>query len=476
MPINSAYGRTDLPDSPPRSSDFSSFWTDPLRYLRAAKEQHGNLVVLATGAPVFSRARKCSATVAVFGGKFTQLILADNETFEMPVSVSDRYDLPPPLKNLNSGLFSMHGERHRQRRRVLAPVLNSSAADANYSLISRGCLNFFEACQTGMEVHLVDEMRRFALHICAPLLLGTGDCTRDSLGSNIQSFFELRRHYAAGQGQSVELRNQLISQGQRVDRVLRERVRDLASGGPPGNQCVINQLMHAAEHEGLPLEEDEAIAHANILFMASSEPVATALTWALLLLTQQPRLRRDLRREFADLGLGARVPTPDEIGRASLLNGVVHEVLRLLPPSAILVRLSGPPSRIGIYQLPERCEFVLSPWVEHRDAINFPKPDYFLPSRWFTAQPRLLHFLPFGGGARSCLGKHLAMYTIKLGVQQMLARYDPVLSDDQELDWRMNLTLLPDPTPVLALHPVDSKKCAGTLRGPVATLVRFTEQ
>lgn len=69
-----------------------------------------------------------------------------------------------------------------------------------------------------------------------------------------------------------------------------------------------------------------------------------------------------------------------------------------------------------------------------RDATYFPQPDAFLPERWLhegqgmgipsgkEAHPFI--FLPFGFGARSCIGKRLAMMEMEIVIARLVRRYE----------------------------------------------------
>ena len=136
-----------------------------------------------------------------------------------------------------------------------------------------------------------------------------------------------------------------------------------------------------------PLSEDELVAHANVLFMSSSEPIAVALTWTFLILSQLPELRRALRRELDHMSPDGDVPHASRLAQLPLLDAVVSETLRLLPPNALMVRLTTRPARLHELQLPERCEVVVCPFLAHRDPERFARPDTFLPSRWSNTKP-----------------------------------------------------------------------------------------
>jgi cytochrome P450 len=85
--------------------------------------------------------------------------------------------------------------------------------------------------------------------------------------------------------------------------------------------------------------------------------------------------------------------------------------MRLYPPAWIVGRHLTEPRTICGLDLPAGSMLVLSPWVVHRDAQWWPRPDRFEPQRWLTdpepPRPRYAYF-PFGGGPRQCIGNTFA--------------------------------------------------------------------
>lgn len=392
-------------------------------------------------------------TVAVFGPDAVRTVLTDIDTFGMPTPVSARYDLPQPLANLNSALFSMTGPAHRQRQRLLATLLGPGRADQHARAIERGLDRFLVGIEPGGEIRLIHEMRRFARLVAEEVLFGSTQ-PDEPVGVEIQHYFELRRRYAS-RGTSEpdgEAFDALVAQGRRVD----ARLRSLVRAGAGDRRSVVGELCQYAGDPAMALDEDELVAHANILFMSSSEPIATAMTWIVLALTQRPELRAAIR-DGAD---------------PWLLAGTVREVLRLVPPSAILVRLTRRDAHVAGLGVPAGCEVIVSPYVEHRRPGRFEDPGRLWPERWSRLQPGPYEFLPFGAGVRACLGRRIALATLEQGTKAMLARADPVLARPQQLDWRMNLTLLPSTDPAVRMAVPSGRPERGPrLSGPVDTLM-----
>ena len=81
---------------------------------------------------------------------------------------------------------------------------------------------------------------------------------------------------------------------------------------------------------------------------------------------------------------------------------------------------------IGGWHYPRGAEFVISPWVVHRNPRTFEDPEVFRPERWENdlarRLPRFAYF-PFGGGPRVCIGNRFAMMEAKLVLAAAVQRF-----------------------------------------------------
>jgi cytochrome P450 len=216
------------------------------------------------------------------------------------------------------------------------------------------------------------------------------------------------------------------------------------------------------------------IAHSNILFVSSNEPVAIALTWILLILSQLPDLRRAVRHELDQASFADALPSSSQLAGLTLLESVINESLRLFPPNALMVRMTTRSATLEGVRLPERCEIVLCPFIAHRDPGRFQNPNQFLPSRWTVARPSSFEYFPFGAGGHACVGRHLATYMIKIALAALMRRYELVLADDQEIDWRIHIQFMPRNDPAMSVQTAGATmSAAGKLFGPVGDLVNL---
>ena len=70
----------------------------------------------------------------------------------------------------------------------------------------------------------------------------------------------------------------------------------------------------------------------------------------------------------------------------------------------------------------------ISVFANHYNPYYFQDPHIFRPERWETECDNLPPFLMggFSGGARSCIGKHLAMMEAKIGMIKFFKRYKSI--------------------------------------------------
>jgi cytochrome P450 len=459
-----------IPACIPRAELLDGFIADPLNFLRQARITHGDLFVLREPGAIFSRADDGVGVVAVFGLDYQRAVLTDPDSFGMPVSAALRLNLPPNLANLNRGLHSLTGAQHTAHRRSLSTLLNE-CAEHQQPAITAAVNSFIRRWRESGRVHLLNEMRELALSICRHLLFGARAGEQAGLAARMRTYFDLRREVSApasAQG-SIAL-EELTTLGNHVDDELRGYIQACrATGGVPDG--IVARLARL-ESFGTLLSEDEVIGHANVLFISSTEPVAVTLTWIFLVLSQLPDLRRALRE--AGTGTSHDV-VPALRGGLPLLDSVIDETLRVLPPNAFMVRTTTRPVVVGDIELPPKCEIVLCPFISHRDPEYFPQPDRFTPERWRGSAPSPFVYFPFGAGGHFCVGRALALSAIRAAVSRILAQYDLVLAGEQEVDWRLHIIFMPSSDPLFSIQPV-AGACpadAGRLRGPVAAMLQL---
>jgi cytochrome P450 len=176
---------------------------------------------------------------------------------------------------------------------------------------------------------------------------------------------------------------------------------------------ILAMLLSARDEHGEPMTDAELRDELMTLLVAGHETTATMLCWAFDLILGDPRVRARLSQELE----GASDPTANEY-----LDATIKEVLRLRPVVPALGRKLSEPMVIAGHTLPAGTLVVPSTFLAHRLPAFYPDPNEFKPERFVGKKPDPYAWLPFGGGARRCLGMAFAMYELKIVLATVLTR------------------------------------------------------
>ena len=89
-------------------------------------------------------------------------------------------------------------------------------------------------------------------------------------------------------------------------------------------------------------------------------------------------------------------------------SATIAEVVRLRPSASAALRKLTEPLQVDGHVLPSGSVVAAPSLLLHRDPEAFPEPDAFRADRFASGVPDNAPYFPFGGGARRCLGEHLA--------------------------------------------------------------------
>ena len=138
-----------------------------------------------------------------------------------------------------------------------------------------------------------------------------------------------------------------------------------------------------------PLTKQQIRDEIATFIVAGHETVASALTWAWHLL----------------------VTNPDELMKLKVDPNRAHlvfdESLRLYPPAWVITRRTLSDLTVDEVLIPKNSLVIVSPWLVHRNPKAWENPNAFIPDRFISGTPQL-GYIPFGAGARLCIGKEMA--------------------------------------------------------------------
>lgn len=437
-----------LPGAPPlpllgARLDLLRFFADPVHHLLA----------MAARGPIGALTADNRSLVFAFGAAHNQAVLANPALFRNAVEVPVRLPEGSAATRIFGGVKAMNGEEHRRHRRLLLPVV-SKAAVARYvpdivELTARHLARWEreEVIDLGPAC---DALTSAVLMRCLFDSEGTVEgAAMAAAGARLLQLFTSPLLIL------LPLRIPGLPYARFLDTCeeVEQRMRGMIAareGSEAAGRDVLSILLRGRdEDDGTRLSEEQVMAHLASMILAGHDPIASSLTFSLLMLAQHPAVARELADEL-DGALGGQAPTHEDLGRLPLLDGVVHETMRLLPPIVhLLFRRPDAPVQLGDHALPAGATVILSPLISHRDPTAFPEPLRFRPHRWVGARFDPYAFIPFGAGPRTCIGAGLAGAIVRIQLAMILQRRRPEMVGPLALDLRVRaanlLTLGPLP-------------------------------
>ncbi|OSC99352.1 cytochrome P450 [Trametes coccinea BRFM310] len=196
--------------------------------------------------------------------------------------------------------------------------------------------------------------------------------------------------------------------------------------------------------ENQRLSDEDVVGQVPTFLMAGHETTSIALSWALFALSKNPTVQRKLREEL--LAVPSNTPTMEELSALPYLDMVVRETLRLHAPVAMRMReakrddvipVSEPfTDRHGKVQNEIRIakgNLVMLPILAlHRskeiwgeDALEFKPERWEQPPGVSADIPGIWgHLLSFLGGPRACIGYRFSLTETKAALFTLLRAFE----------------------------------------------------
>lgn len=372
------------------------------------------------------------------------IVLVNHPNLVRKVLVDEAADYPKsdlmvgalePL--VGDGVFISAGARWAHQRRMIDPAFAHMRIRTAFAQMAAAMKDFearLDALAASGEPALLDEEMS---HLTADIVFRT-IFSEPIEGEEARAVF---RAFAAYQNAvpQIELRTMLgsrpferIAPGDdvvRTCRAIRETIgamidRRLSSGERMND--IAGDVIAARDPEtGAGFDREELIDQIAVFFLAGHETSASALTWALFILSQKRRAYRRLADE-ARQAIGDAPPTFEQIRRLPFARAVFRETLRLYPPVSFITRVAMKDGLIGKEEAPKGALVVVSPWIIHRHRRFWDAPEVFAPRRFLGANEKRIapgSYIPFGLGPRVCTGASFATTESVLILASIARRY-----------------------------------------------------
>lgn len=452
MPASESTSQT-LPIITGQLRDFSD---DPIACMRRVQNEAGNLAALQEGD---------QQLVFAFGADLNRQILSKADRFH-----SQFFAIRGPKKSaqrrLTSGLLSMNGKEHLQQRRTMKASFEKRAIPGYSSMIAHHAQEMLSDWRPGQTRDISSELTGLMLRISSSMLFGMEEPELAfEIGRMMERWVELNQELGIAALVATDdfypRYQQMLTFAEELEGRIRELISSRAADTSASGHDIISMLLRARQ-AGAPMTDDQLVGQTALVFAASQMTTAHTLTWTLFLLAQHPEVMRELVDEISESSdPGLRIGPPDSTAgimptsSTSVLDRVIRESMRVLPASAYSQRVTNGPTELNGASLKPNSLVIFSQFMTHRNEQLFQSASEFRPDRWNAIRPTGYEYLPFGGGAKLCLGAPLAMSILNIVLPMTLRKAGLQVVPNTEVNGRVMSTMFsPEfPVPVRLLEP-----------------------
>ena len=194
----------------------------------------------------------------------------------------------------------------------------------------------------------------------------------------------------------------------KVDRMIYEEVaRRRADPSASDRADVLSLLLEARHEDDAAMSDLEIRDELVTLIAAGYETTSTSLSWVFERVLRTPEVLERLL---------------DDLGDRAYLDAVINETMRARSTVTDSTRVLTRETEIGGYSLPAGTQVVVALPLVHLRPDCWPEPHAFRPERFLERTAAPYTFIPFGGGARRCMGAPFSQLEMNVVVRTVLER------------------------------------------------------
>lgn len=349
-----------------------------------------------------------------------------------------------------SGVFSAEGETWKKHRKLTSEALNVRNVQRFYPTlleISGKLLRKWEhAAEAGKTIDVQREMMRYTVDITTAIAFGyqmnTLEEGEDILQNHLEHIFPMiNRRITAPfpiwryfpTSKDRELKKSLRHIESTVQGFIAEGRKRLEEQPELKLQPTnfLEALLTEQETDST-FTDYEVFGNVFTLLLAGEDTTSNSLSWVLFHLTQHPEYVLKIREEALQVyPENDQAPDYETMRKLQWTEAVVMESMRLKPVTPNLYMQALKDVVVGNLFVEEGMTVMLQNKVPQTSEQYFSEPENFFPERWLTNgcpvhSPDIIRV--FGGGARFCPGKTLAMNELIMTISMICKHFDPELA------------------------------------------------
>jgi cytochrome P450 family 135 len=319
-------------------------------------------------------------------------------------------------------LLVLDGDHHLRQRRLMLPPFHGEAIDRYRERVEEITAADVATWPVGEPFAIRARMQAITFEVILRAVIGVSDPDRlDRLRELLPklldfSVFDMWAVWLFPKLLDTPMgrRNPSMRVRPEIDRLLYEEIAAHRTQ-PEGRDDILALFVEARDEDGEPLGDEELLDQIITLLLAGHETTTTGLAWAFERLVRHPAVLERLESELTT-------------GEDAYLDAVVNETLRVRPVIDGVWRKLTAPAVVAGHRLPAGT-LVFPAIALVQTSAAFPDPEEFRPERFLDGSPAPYTFIPFGGGARRCIGASFAIMEMKTVLRAVLQRVELRASD-----------------------------------------------
>jgi cytochrome P450 len=393
----------------------AGWWLTPLPFLDALARRYGDIFVF--------RVANYRDIVMVRSPELVRQVFTSDPDV---LRAGEANEILRPLLG-DSSMLLLDGVEHQRQRRLLTPPFMGERMNVYARVMHRSTLAAMRSFPVGRPFSLHPAMQAATLDVILSAVFGLdADQADPRFRAMLIELFQKQPPFillllmASKINLPLSPHRQFMSRVAALDRVIYRLIEERRKRGDVAERSdILSLLLAARDEDGQPMTDRELRDELVTLVAAGHETTATSLAWAFQRLLLEPAI---LERAVAEVETVSPGDNPAAFTKLEYLDAVVKEVLRLRPILPIVARMTHAPYDIGGYTVGPGSIIAPCIYLAHRRAETYPEPERFHPDRWLGRKVDPYAWLPFGGGARRCIGMGFALYEMKIILATVLQR------------------------------------------------------
>ncbi len=339
----------------------------------------------------------------------------------------------------SGSMFVQEEPEHLRRRKLLTPPLHGAALSSYVPIMENSARAAMRSWPVDRPFEMLPAARSLMLDVIVRVIFGVDDPGEvRRLGRPFERLLnlgvseQLTVRYALRHMGTLKVWPQRARANREIDDVVMPLIAQRRSDPRLRDRSdVLGLLMGARGDDGEGLSDSEIRDDLITLMLAGHETTATTLAWVFDLLLHHPDALDRVRCE----ALG---------GEEAFTTAVINETLRVRPPAPFTARVAARPFCLGGYRIEAGTRVVVHIIAINRDPRTYECPHEFRPERFLGSRPQTYAWVPFGGGAKRCLGASFSMRELITVLQVLLREGEfSAVDDTPERIVRRSIMLAP---------------------------------